>query len=189
VPPRPNGFDQLPIDVLTDALDALDCSIVILAPTGGAVAFANHSAFDAALVANGELCAELSCAAAEYRELRTALARHHAVAPAQPFRFRGAAWYARVSPLQGGRELLSVSRQRLRDRELTQKFQLRYQLTDRQADVLLHILRGHATHEIAGALDVREPTVRRHLSELLAALDVKSKLEVFMLAEQFRSGG
>jgi DNA-binding CsgD family transcriptional regulator len=59
-------------------------------------------------------------------------------------------------------------------------------LTPRQLDVLRLLADGRSTPEIAEALSLSETTVRNHIANLLAALDVHSRLQAVVVA---RDGG
>src|SRR2546423_147553 len=50
-------------------------------------------------------------------------------------------------------------------------------LTDRETEVLQLLARGKANKEIAGALHIGEPTVKTHVSSILAKLGVQSRTQ------------
>jgi DNA-binding NarL/FixJ family response regulator len=56
------------------------------------------------------------------------------------------------------------------------------QLTDREADVLLRIVDGEDTRQIASGLGVAPSTARTHIQRLLTKLDTASRLEAVALA-------
>jgi DNA-binding NarL/FixJ family response regulator len=56
------------------------------------------------------------------------------------------------------------------------------QLTDREADVLLRIVDGEDTQQIASGLGVAPSTARTHIQRLLTKLDTASRLEAVALA-------
>ena len=60
------------------------------------------------------------------------------------------------------------------------------QLTPRQAEVLRLLERGRSTEQIAEELGLSRQTVRNHISRLLRALGVSSRLEAVALARRAR---
>jgi DNA-binding NarL/FixJ family response regulator len=59
-------------------------------------------------------------------------------------------------------------------------------LTPRQLDVLRLLTDGRSTNEIASELSLSQTTVRNHIANLLAALNVHSRLQAVVAA---REGG
>ncbi|WP_432989351.1 response regulator [Dactylosporangium sp. CA-233914] len=55
-------------------------------------------------------------------------------------------------------------------------------LTPRERDVLTHLARGDTNADIAGALTMRESTVKAHVSRILAALEVTNRVQAALLA-------
>jgi two-component system, NarL family, nitrate/nitrite response regulator NarL len=58
-------------------------------------------------------------------------------------------------------------------------------LTVRQGEVLRLLAEGHPNKEIAALLGIAEPTVRDHVSELLAALGARNRTEAVALATRY----
>ena len=56
------------------------------------------------------------------------------------------------------------------------------QLTDREREILKLLAEGHSTHEIAQMLVISPKTVERHKTNLMAKLDVHSRLDLFKYA-------
>ena len=61
-------------------------------------------------------------------------------------------------------------------------------LTDRQAEVLLLMMKGKSNKAISRALGVAEPTVKIHVSAILKALRVTSRTEAVIAAERIGIG-
>jgi two-component system, NarL family, response regulator LiaR len=55
-------------------------------------------------------------------------------------------------------------------------------LTDRETDVLRLVARGHANKEIASELGIGEKTVKTHVSNILAKLNVQSRTQAALYA-------
>lgn len=73
-----------------------------------------------------------------------------------------------------------------RRRPLTQA--LGAQLTDREWDVLERLRAGETTHEIGSALAIADVTVRRHVSSVLAKLQVADRGAALALLDELESG-
>jgi DNA-binding NarL/FixJ family response regulator len=56
------------------------------------------------------------------------------------------------------------------------------QLTDRESEVLSHVVDGKTNREIGYALDISEKTVEKHLHSIYNKLDVRSRVEAAVLA-------
>ncbi len=59
-------------------------------------------------------------------------------------------------------------------------------LTERQADVLALIMQGMSNKAICRALDLSEPTVKTHVSAILRALKVSSRVEIVVAVNALR---
>jgi DNA-binding NarL/FixJ family response regulator len=59
---------------------------------------------------------------------------------------------------------------------------LRSNLSDRETDVLRHIAKGHSNKEIASLLGLTEGTVKVHVTNILAKLDVAARTEALVVA-------
>ncbi len=57
-------------------------------------------------------------------------------------------------------------------------------LTDRERDVLSHLVDGRTNRQIAGTLYISEKTVSVHVSNILAKLGVRSRAEAAALARR-----
>jgi DNA-binding NarL/FixJ family response regulator len=57
-------------------------------------------------------------------------------------------------------------------------------LTDRERDVLAHLVEGRTNRQIAGTLYISEKTVSVHVSNILAKLGVRSRAEAAALARR-----
>jgi DNA-binding CsgD family transcriptional regulator len=173
--------------MLLQVLDAIPDVLVVWSPGAARIELANRGAREHAfLTAAEELAGDAQSCAAEQRELRRQLAAHGCSAPAQRLDRQGEVWWIRTVGLPKGLELVLGRRERLRERELVRQLRAAYALTDRQADVLRHVLRGRANPEIAAALGIAYRTVRRHLQDLQAALGVPSRVGIFQLVERLR---
>ena len=62
-------------------------------------------------------------------------------------------------------------------------------LTERQAAVLEHMMRGKSNKEICRALDIAEPTVKNHVTAILRALGVSNRTEAVVVASALLSSG
>ena len=71
------------------------------------------------------------------------------------------------------------SKGRARKRELLMRFG---QLTPRENEVLAHVLRGRLNKQIAAELDIDERSVKRHRTNFMRKLDVKSVAELAQIA-------
>lgn len=60
-------------------------------------------------------------------------------------------------------------------------------LTDRERDVLSHVVEGKSSKEIAGALGIGQRTVEQHRSHLLRKLNVNSLAELIQISLRRRS--
>lgn len=59
-------------------------------------------------------------------------------------------------------------------------------LSKREQDVLLLVARGHSNREIASQLTISEGTVKNHLSNILAALNLDSRAQIIIYAYEHR---
>jgi len=59
-----------------------------------------------------------------------------------------------------------------------------HDLTDREFEVLSHVVKGKTNREIAYDLDISEKTVEKHLNNIFEKLDVRSRVEAAVLAVQ-----
>jgi two-component system nitrate/nitrite response regulator NarL len=57
-------------------------------------------------------------------------------------------------------------------------------LTDRQAEVLRHLTRGRSNKQIANRLGISEATVKVHVSAILRALGLHTRVEAALLAQK-----
>jgi DNA-binding NarL/FixJ family response regulator len=57
-------------------------------------------------------------------------------------------------------------------------------LTERERDVLAHLVEGRTNRQIAGTLYISEKTVSVHVSNILAKLGVRSRAEAAALARR-----
>lgn len=55
-------------------------------------------------------------------------------------------------------------------------------LTDREMEVLSHVVKGETNREIAYALEISEKTVEKHLNNVYEKLNVRSRVEAAVLA-------
>ena len=69
--------------------------------------------------------------------------------------------------------------QRMHQRELLQHFE---QLTPRENEVLAHVLRGQLNKQIAADLSIDERSVKRHRTNLMNKLHIRSVAELVQLA-------
>ena len=58
------------------------------------------------------------------------------------------------------------------------------ELTDREKEVLKHVVDGETNREIAYALEISEKTVEKHLNNVFEKLEVRSRVEAAVLAVQ-----
>jgi FixJ family two-component response regulator len=75
---------------------------------------------------------------------------------------------------------------RARRLELAERFKA---LSDREREVLVHVLRGRLNKQIAGDLDVNERTVKRHRTAIMAKLKVRAVADLVRLAEEADEAG
>lgn len=64
-----------------------------------------------------------------------------------------------------------------------------YQLTRREKDVLNEIANGKSNKEIAAALFISEKTVKTHVSNLLAKLEVADRTQAALFAVKYNLNG
>ncbi|MFD1271696.1 response regulator transcription factor [Streptomyces kaempferi] len=62
-------------------------------------------------------------------------------------------------------------------------------LTPRERDVLARLAHGDSNAEIAGALGMRESTVKAHVSRILGALGAGNRVQAALLARDAGLGG
>jgi DNA-binding NarL/FixJ family response regulator len=55
-------------------------------------------------------------------------------------------------------------------------------LSDREREVLVLVARGHSNAEIADILGLEEATIKKHVSRILAKLDVRSRVQAVIFA-------
>lgn len=53
-----------------------------------------------------------------------------------------------------------------------------YQITKREAQILLSVLSGNSNQEIASSLSITENTVKKHMGHLLTKLQVKNRVQL-----------
>ena len=70
---------------------------------------------------------------------------------------------------------------RTRRLELAERFKA---LSEREREVLVHVLRGRLNKQIAGDLDVNERTVKRHRTAIMAKLKVRAVADLVRLADE-----
>jgi DNA-binding CsgD family transcriptional regulator len=185
-----NGFSRSGVvmsvegeGVLARATDCLAEALILWVPEQGNVLFANRVGRANFLTPGGDVIEPLRSAAADYRGTRdvdTSLPKRLDV--------RGCRWYVRTSAVTSAYESIVAHRpSSMSELELLERFRQRYRLADRKLDVLRNVLRGRSNLEIARALRIAYPTVRRHLVELLDALGVNNKFELFRIADTIRN--
>ncbi|NUF04432.1 response regulator transcription factor [Bacillus sp. SPB7] len=64
-----------------------------------------------------------------------------------------------------------------------------FQLTRREKDVLNEIANGKSNKEIAAALFISEKTVKTHVSNLLAKLEVADRTQAALFAVKYNLNG
>jgi DNA-binding CsgD family transcriptional regulator len=178
-PPRPAAW-SLPHATVTAACDALPDALVVVAPSGRVV-FVNRAGRE--LVGDGDRLPDVFAVerAAEMTPLAQRgwplvfAARHH-----------GRWWNARVRPLDGGLRLYGCRINPASDYALLDRIKRELRLTDRQTDLLRCVLRNASTAETAATLRVSRVTVRRHRSELLAGLGVRTRGQLLQRVASLR---
>ena len=58
-------------------------------------------------------------------------------------------------------------------------------MTDRQLDVLALMMRGKSNKTICRALDLAEPTVKKHVTAIFKALKVTNRTEAVIAVKEF----
>lgn len=189
--PRPAKPSSVTETQLRSLLDALELALVVWRPAAGArtLLYANRRATDELLGHGGQLPGELVEAARLHRELQASAALHARGlrVPSQRCRVRGDQWFVRTIALATeGLEALVCAREVMREAALLAELQQSFRLTNRQTDVLRHLLRGSSSPDIAAALQLSPGTVYKYKSELRQHLGVRTNLEVMLLADQIR---
>ena len=167
------------------ALDELDDPFIVWQPASGDVSYANRCARDRFVDRGGRVVALVCDAARAHRDARRQ--SHGETPPPRVIDLCGCRWYVRTATLDDERESIFGRRGLMREIDLLRRFQQRYRLADRKLDVLRCILRGRPSSEIASTLRIAQATVRRHVNELLDTLGLKSKFELFQLADAIRN--
>jgi DNA-binding NarL/FixJ family response regulator len=166
----------MPADLTDLILNSLDSAVIAL-DADARVMFANDYARLYGLVSDGRLASSLAEACQRLAEgTGRAIRFHH----------DERSWYCRMKRAPGPICIVFVTAERMREAELLRRFQLRYQLTDRQVDMLRHLLRGSSVKNAAEATSIRPRTAARHVSALLESLGVDSVAGIFPLAEALR---
>jgi len=71
------------------------------------------------------------------------------------------------------------------DRARRQELQARFaRLTQREREVLMHVLRGRLNKQIAADLHIDERSVKRHRTSLISKIEVRSVAELARLAAE-----
>lgn len=94
------------------------------------------------------------------------------------------AWQVRAVVIAPDHELLVCTAASVQARERVRYVQAACRLTERQADVLFHMLNGHAAATIARRLGISATTVYRHQADLRDTLGVESNLGVLRRVEE-----
>jgi DNA-binding CsgD family transcriptional regulator len=176
---------ELTEPLLRMLLDTLDAALVVWNPDSSTLIYSNQPANDL-LNHRGGLPDEVIEAARRHREFLGGADARGMRVPAQRCRVGGDHWFIRTVALADDLEVLVCAREVMREGDLLTELQTRHRLTNRQTDVLKHILRGTSSTDIAAALRLSLSTVYKYETELRRALDVRNNLEVMLLADGVR---
>ena len=100
----------------------------------------------------------------------------------------GARFFLTARTVDAHQVLVTISRSFARARELGELLQERFGLSPRECEIVVYVRDGYRSREIADAMQVSVPTVKKALTRIYEVLEVKNRTQLIRLVADASRG-